>query len=158
MSPTGPAEPDASSEILRAPHVLEYTYRRSVGPVLGRFFTALRDRRIEGCRTPSGRVLVPPPEYDPETGDAIDELVPVGPEGVVTTWSWVARPRTKQPLDRPFAYALIRLDGADTALLHAVDAGRPEAMSTGMRVRPRWRDETQGEIADIVCFEPVEAT
>jgi len=27
-------------------------------------------------------------------------------------------------------------------------------MRTGMRVRPRWRSETVGEIGDIACFEP----
>jgi hypothetical protein len=26
-------------------------------------------------------------------------------------------------------------------------------MSTGMRVRARWRDERKGEIQDIACFE-----
>jgi uncharacterized OB-fold protein len=141
--------------VLSAPHVLEYPYRRSVGPVLSRFFTALRERRILGVRTPSGRVLVPPAEADPESGAAVsDEFVEVGPGGVVTTWCWMAQPRPKQPLARPFAWALVRLDGADTALLHAVDAGDAARMRTGMRVRPRWRAETAGEIQDIECFEP----
>ena len=27
-------------------------------------------------------------------------------------------------------------------------------MKTGMRVKPRWRKETTGEIRDIECFEP----
>jgi uncharacterized OB-fold protein len=27
-------------------------------------------------------------------------------------------------------------------------------MRTGMRVRARWRDETEGAITDIACFEP----
>jgi uncharacterized OB-fold protein len=27
-------------------------------------------------------------------------------------------------------------------------------MRSGMRVRPRWRAETRGEIGDIECFEP----
>lgn len=147
-----PAEHEAP---LTARHHLEYAYRRSVGPVLGRFFGALRERRIEGIRTARGRVLVPPSEYDPETGEANGEdFVAVGPAGVVTTWTWVAKPRAKQPLQHPFAYALIRLDGADTALLHAVDAGSESRMRTGLRVRPRWRAETKGEIADIACFEP----
>jgi uncharacterized OB-fold protein len=141
--------------VLSAPHVLEYPYRRSVGPVLSRFFTALRDRSLVGVRTRGGRVLCPPAEADPESGAAVsDEYVAVGPGGVVTTWTWVARPRAKQPLPHPFAYALIRLDGADTALLHVVDAGDPGRMRTGMRVRARWRDETVGEIADIAAFEP----
>ena len=141
--------------VLTAPHVLEYPYRRSVGPVLGRFFTALRDGKLVGVATKQGRVLVPPAEYDPETGAAVsDRFVDVGPGGVVTTWSWVAKPRAKQPLDRPFAWALIRLDGADTALLHAVDAGDASRMKTGMRVVPRWRAERVGHISDIEAFVP----
>ncbi len=146
--------PPNPSDLLTAPHVVEYTYQRSVGPVMGRFFTALRERRILGVRDASGRVLVPPREYDPATGADLDETVEVGTAGVVTTWSWVHRPREKQPLDRPFAWALIRLDGADSALLHAVDAGSEERMASGMRVRARWRAETVGNIRDIEAFEP----
>lgn len=141
-------------DVLSAPHVLEYPYRRSLGPVLSRFFTGLRERRIEGIRAQDGSVLVPPQEYDPATGEALDELVTVGESGVVTTWAWVAKPRRNHPLERPFAWALIRLDGADTAMLHAVDAGDEKRMRTGMRVRVRWRSETTGHIRDIECFEP----
>jgi uncharacterized OB-fold protein len=145
----------AGGGVLSARHVLEYPYTRSVGPVVGRFLTGLRDRKIEGVRTKSGKVLVPPTEYDPETSESVtDEWVEVGPGGVVTTWSWVPAPRPKQPLERPFAWALIKLDGAHTALLHAVDAGDAAKMSTGMRVRPRWKAETEGMITDIECFEP----
>jgi uncharacterized OB-fold protein len=144
-----------ASEVLSAQHVLEYPYKRSVGPVIGRFLGALKEGRIEGVRTADGRVLVPPAEYDPVTGEAVtEEFVEVGPSGTVTTWSWVSDPRPKHPLDRPFAWALVQLDGADTAMLHAVDAGSPEAMSTGMRVRPRWRDERKGHVLDVECFEP----
>jgi uncharacterized OB-fold protein len=134
--------------------VLEYTYTRSVGAVVGRFLGGLEERKLFGIRTKSGRVLCPPAEYDPDTGEELTEFVEVGQAGVVTTWSWMARPRAKQPLDRPFAWALIRLDGADTAMLHAVDAGDESRMATGMRVRVRWRDECVGELADIVCFDP----
>jgi uncharacterized OB-fold protein len=144
----------AARPCLTAPYVLEYTYRRSVGPVLGEFLAALREERILGARTAGGRVIVPPAEYDPETSDATTGLVEVGPSGVVTTWSWVESPRPRQPLTKPFAWALVRLDGADTPLLHAVDAGSIGKMQTGMRVRPRWRAEKSGQIGDIECFEP----
>ncbi|TNY36947.1 Zn-ribbon domain-containing OB-fold protein [Thermomonospora catenispora] len=145
-------------------HVLEFPggYTRSVGPVIGRFLSELRDGRLMGVRTASGRVLVPPTEYDPDTGAAVtDEWVEVGPAGTVQSWSWVPRPRHGHPLDRPFAWALIKPDGADTALLHALDMGvhelgakPPKTLTTGMRVRPRWRAERRGHIGDIECFLP----
>ena len=146
--------PSSDAEALTAAHQLAYTYKRSLGPVLSRFFTALRDRQILGIRRADGTTLVPPKEYDPDTGEALEELVPVSDAGTVASWAWVSAPRKKQPLDRPFAYALIQLDGADTPLLHAVDVGDESRMQTGMRVRARWADEPCGSITDITCFEP----
>jgi len=72
----------------------------------------------------------------------------------VRQWTWVDEPLRKHPLDRPFAWALVQLDGADTTMLHALDAGSRDRVSTGMRVRPRWKDERAGHITDIACFEP----
>jgi uncharacterized protein len=145
--------------VLEAPHVMEFPYTRSTGPVVGAFLTGLRDRQVLGVRDSSGRVVVPPPEYDAATAEALpaDGLVPVGPEGVVSSWSWNPKPRAGQPFDRPFAWALVTLDGAGTALLHALDAPR-DAVRTGMRVRVRWAEETTGTVHDIVCFEPVEGS
>ena len=139
---------------LTAPHTLQYTYKRSLGKVLSAFFTGLRDKKILGVRRKDGSVLVPPKEYDPDTAESLSEMVEVGQAGVVRSWSWVARPREKQPLQRPFAYALIQLDGAATPLLHVVDAGSEAKMKTGMRVRARWAPQTEGRILDIACFEP----
>jgi uncharacterized OB-fold protein len=144
----------ADDPILSAPFTLEFPYTRSVGPVIGRFLTGLLNRRIEGIRMSDGRVLVPPVDYDPVTSEELEEFVPVGSSGVVTTWAWVNEPRAKHPLGRPFAWALIRLDGADVPMLHAVDAGEESRMATGMRVSVRWREERVGHIRDIACFEP----
>ena len=74
--------------------------------------------------------------------------------GVVFLAPWIQEPGPKQPLARPFAWALIQLDGADTSLIHALDAGTRESVQTGMRVRPRWADERRGHMTDICCFEP----
>jgi len=138
-------------------HVIEFPYTRTLGPVLGPFLTGLRDGQILGIRSNDGRVLTPPTEWDPLTGEPLDTsaLVPVGPGGVVETWAWVNHPTSKHPLDQPFAFALITLDGADTALMHAVDAGSMDAMSTGMRVTARFKDERIGVITDLV-FVPEE--
>jgi uncharacterized OB-fold protein len=134
---------------------MELPYRRSVGPVVGAFLTGLRDGRVLGSRTAAGRVLVPPLEYDPETGEAVEpDLVEVADTGTVETWAWVDEPLRKHPFDRPFAWVAVRLDGADTAMIHALDAPGPDAVHTGMRIRVRWRDERVGHITDIECFEP----
>jgi uncharacterized OB-fold protein len=144
---------------LCAPLEISFDYTRSLGPTLSQFMTALKGRRVLGARGADGRVHAPPFEYDPVTFDPPAEFTEVGPEGTVTTWTWVDQPLDGQPLEHPFAWALIRLDGADTAMLHAVDAGSAAAMRTGMRVCPRWAAETVGHIRDIVCFEPAgEAT
>ncbi|WP_420894413.1 Zn-ribbon domain-containing OB-fold protein [Tsukamurella tyrosinosolvens] len=146
----------AETQTLSAPMHLSFDYTRSLGPVLGAFMTNLRERRIVGTRDAAGRVHVPPLEFDPDTTAALTEIVPVSDTGTVTSWSWNAHPVDGQPFDRPFAYALIRLDGADTALLHAVDVAGPEDISTGMRVHARWAAETTGAIGDITHFVPGE--
>src|SRR5207253_10166058 len=118
---------------------------------------ALAERRILGARGADGRVHAPPFEYDPMTASPPRELTDVGPEGTVVSWSWMPEPLAGQPLAEPFAWALIRLDGADTAMLHAVDAGSAAAMRTGLRVRPRWPASPVGSIHDIARFEPCDA-
>jgi uncharacterized OB-fold protein len=131
---------------------ITFPYRRSLGPVTGAFMTALTEKRILGIRN-GDEVLVPPMEWDPSTGaELAHDMVEVGPAGTVESWTWVPEPSEQHPLDHPFAFAMVRLDGASTPLLHAVDAGTADAMSDGARVAPRWRGERVGRINDIVCF------
>ncbi|WP_457307153.1 OB-fold domain-containing protein, partial [Polaromonas sp. P5_E6] len=139
-----------------APLVVEFPFTRSLGPVQSAFLTGLRERTVLGVRTGDGKVLVPPVEYDPVTAEEIRDLVEVAATGTVTTWAWNPQPRRDQPLDTPFAWVLVRLDGADTALLHVLDAPGPEAVRSGMRVRVRWAEDRTGAITDIACFEPYE--
>ncbi len=166
-----------AEEILEAPNVVEYPFSRTTGPVVGAFLTALREGFVVGIKAADGSVIVPPVEYDPFTAEALTEIVEVADAGEVVSWAWVAEPLADQPLDRPFAWALIKLDGADTPMVHAVDTGGdPAGISTGSRVVARWRppkpagsDEPgpglaedpnpprayrEGHILDIECFVP----
>ncbi|MBW2287860.1 MAG: OB-fold domain-containing protein [Deltaproteobacteria bacterium] len=128
---------------------LEYPYTRTLGPVIGPFLTALRDGRILGIRCGS-RVLCPPLEFDPDTGETLSpDFVEVGPAGCVEFWTWIAEPSRKHPFQEPFAFAQVKLDGADTAMTHAVKAAGPEAMSAGMRVKAQFREERTGAITDV---------
>ena len=139
---------------LSAPLTLSFDYTRSVGATLGKFFTALRERRVLGVRGADGRVHVPPAEYDPVTYEPLGEMVPVSSVGTVVSWTWQPEPLEGQPLDRPFAWALVKLDGADTPLIHAIDVGAagPSAIRTGTRVHVHWADEPVGAITDIAYF------
>ena len=151
-SQSSPVQIDTHQPPLSAPLKLSFDYTRSVGPILSQFFTALRGRRIVGIRGSDGRVLVPPAEFDPVTYERLTEIVPVASVGTVLSWTWQAHPLEGQPLDKPFAWALIKLDGADTALLHAVAAESSDAVRTGARVHAHWVDEPVGAITDIAYF------
>ncbi|MGW5074718.1 Zn-ribbon domain-containing OB-fold protein [Rhodococcus sp. NPDC004095] len=152
-----PEKTQPADQPLRAPLNLKFDYTRSVGPTIGAFVTGLRDRKVVGARGSDGRVHVPPPEFDPATLEPMTDFVDVSDTGTVVSWTWMPDPIEGQPLGHPFAWALVKLDGADTSILHAVDAGSADAMSTGMRVRVRWADERTGHIRDIACFEPGES-
>jgi uncharacterized OB-fold protein len=143
------------SRTLSAPVTVAFDYTRSTGPVIGRFLTGLRDGVIVAGRTSAGEVVVPPLEYDPVTHEQTTDFVEVADVGTVTSWTWVPEPVAGQPFDRPFAFALVTLDGATRPLFHAVDVASPDELSTGMRVRVRWAGERVGHINDIASFEPV---
>jgi uncharacterized OB-fold protein len=138
-------------------YTIEYPYTRTVGPVVGPFLTALRDGRILGIRC-GNRVLCPPIEFDPDTAETLPpDFVEVGPSGSIENWTWIAEPTHKHPFQEPFAFALVKLDGADTAMTHAVKAAGPEAMSTGMRVRAQFREERAGAITDVYFVPEADA-
>jgi uncharacterized OB-fold protein len=143
----------AEPKVLTADHILEYPYSRSVGPAVGAFLTGLRDGKLVGVRS-GARVIVPPTEYDPDTGEETSEFVDVGPEGTVESWAWVPRPREKHPSQKPFAWILVKPDGADTSFLHIFEAESPDQLSTGMRVRPQYKPEAEriGHVLDIATF------
>ncbi len=139
----------AESKVLSAPLIIEYPFKRTTGPVIGAFLTGLREQVLVGSKAEDGRVICPPAEFDPVSGADLTEIVEVGPAGVVATASWVTTPHDKHPLDEPFAWALIKPDGADTTLLGAVAAGAIGEVTSGVRVRPVWAEERTGHINDI---------
>ena len=146
----------SAADILSRDFELGFTYTRSTGPVVGRFLTGLRERRIVGNRASDGRVIVPPMEYDPVTAEALTDFVQVAECGAIVSWCWVTQPRAAHPLDEPFAWAMIRLDGADVPLIHCVAAGAETELACGARVRAVWAEQTRGFISDIRYFELVQ--
>src|SRR3546814_18229352 len=90
----------SESRTLSAPVHVGFDYTRSVGPVLGEFFSGLRDGRLVAGRLADGSVVLPPPEFDPTTHAQVTDFGEVGPAGTVQSVDWVPAPVPGQPFDR----------------------------------------------------------
>ena len=135
--------------------VTEFPYKHSTGEVIGRFLAGLKEeKRIWGQRVAGQGVVVPPVGYSEVDGSAGGDWVEVKPVGVVTAVAKVHRPIAHlHPCSEPFAFVLVKLDGADTALAHVVRE-HLEKLRVGSRVEAVWASdgERRGSIRDIACF------
>jgi uncharacterized OB-fold protein len=141
-----------SKDLLRAPFELAYNYKRSSGPVMSKFFEALGQQKILGTKSTAGKVFSPAAEFDPETNEPLKEMVEVGPGGVVESFSWIEDPQHHHLIKEPFAFALIKLDGADTSMLHMVGQCKEADLSIGSRVKAYWSEIQEQRITDIKFF------
>jgi hypothetical protein len=125
------------------------------GETAGFFFAAMRDeKKIMGrkCRKCS-RTFVPPRKSCPLCFEKDMEWVEVSHKGVLESFTIVRRQLAALPGKVPVVFGLIRLDGADTSILHYVEAGN-RRIEIGMRVKAKFCEERKGAIQDISCFVP----
>ena len=141
-----------SKDLLRAPFELAYNYKRSSGPVMSEFFEALGQQKILGTKSSAGKVFSPAAEFDPETNEPLKEMIEVGPGGVVESFSWIEDPKHHHLIKEPFAFALIKLDGADTSMLHMVTQCNEVDLRIGSRVKANWSEIQEQRITDIKFF------
>ena len=138
---------------------MEFPYKHSTGETIGRFLAGLRDqRRIWGQRVGRQGVVVPPLGYDETDGSEGGEWVAVASTGVVTAVAVVREAVDGlHPAPAPFAFVLVRLDGADTALPHVVTDGL-DRLRVGARVEAVWKPDGEriGSIRDIAGFRPID--
>ncbi len=136
---------------------IKVPYSWQAGETASYFLTQLRDEgKIWGKKCPKcEKVLVPPRKNCPFCFVHTDEWIEVSDEGVVETFTIVERDTPIQPLKAPFVYAVIRLDGAGTSLIHAVSETDLDKINEGMRVKAVFADERKGSLTDIAYFKPV---
>jgi len=79
--------------------------------------------------------------------------VECGPEGSLESWTVGHVGIDEDPLEEPVVVGLVKLDGADTVLMHRLREVKDPAI--GMRVRARLAPRRVGSIRDIEGFEPV---
>jgi uncharacterized OB-fold protein len=126
-------------------------YRWPAGRAGGRFLALLRDEgRLTGLRcSRCRRIFVPPRARCPSCHVPCEEEIGVGPEGEVRAWTVDRR------VTPPVVLALVRLDGADTGLLHLLKGVEPTKIRRGLRVRAVLAETRRGQITDLDGFRPV---
>jgi len=129
------------------------------GDTASRFFISLRDeKKIMGTKCGAcNKVFLPPRKVCPSCFAENAAWVNVSDEGTVLSFSvarrqFAAIPRHKKV---PVIWGLIKLDGADTAMLHYLGEIDPERVTIGMRVKAVFSDVRKGTIHDISHFKPV---
>ncbi len=157
MTSAAPVEKSAVAPMYQD-FVMEFPYKHSTGEVIGRFLAGLKEQKtIWGQRVAGQGVVVPPLGYSEVDASPGGEWVAVKDTGTVTAVAIVHEPMARlHPFAAPFAYVLVRLDGADTALAHVVKDDL-QRLKVGARVAAVWAPdgERKGSIRDISCFRVI---
>ena len=140
-------------DVLTQKGCIKVPYTWWAGETGSRFLVGLRDeKKIIGNRCPQCKTTyVPPRKNCGACFVDIDEFVELPGEGIVTAHTIVRFGYAVQPVEPPFAYALIKLDGADVSMLHLIKDNL-EALKNGVRVKAVFSDERTGSILDIESF------
>lgn len=153
-----PAKDDDLSHCHVVEGKLALPYQYFAGRTGSRFLIALRDeKKILGIRCEHcGKVFVPPrKDCERCQSDLSGKWVELEGSGEVVSFTIVRYDDKHLPRKAPYALALIRLDGADTPLLHIVGGIDPERVTVGLRVRPVFAAATTSTILDIDHFAPI---
>jgi uncharacterized OB-fold protein len=120
-------------------------FRYAAGRAGSAFLAALRHRKqlVASRCVVCARTFVPARPYCPDCGAEDLAAVDVGPGAALVSW-------TEQP--GLGVFALVRPDGADTAMLHKL-IGATEGLCPGLRLRAVFAAERKGHIADLEGFE-----
>jgi len=135
---------------------LPYTY--FAGRVGSTFITTIRDKKkILGvkCNT-CDKVFVPPRQTCERCLEKIqDNWVELKNTGEVVNFTVVRYDDKHLPRKAPFILAMIKLEGADTPMVHILEGIEANKVQKGLRVQAVFAEKTTNTILDIDHFEPV---
>jgi len=139
----------------------EHVYYWHCGHYVSKFFKALRDQKtILGIKcSHCGRVHVLPREICARCFKPMDEWVDLGTEGYIYAFTVVKLPyidpNTGEPIKVPRTDIYVKIDGADTCLMHWLDETDETKITVGARVKAVFKEERRGTIHDIECFTQI---
>ena len=136
---------------------IKVPYKHTAGAYVERFITEIgKNHKIMGVKCPKcQKVFVPPKMICFECFEKMEEWVEVGNQGTVNGFTVVSHKTSVMPLESPFAYGIIRLDGADTDIVHIIHEGDPQKLKIGMRVEASFYEKPRKRILDIEYFKPI---
>lgn len=138
-------------------------FEHHAGKTASRYFTAMRDQqKIMGTKCPRcHRVLVPARSFCEQCFIPAEEWVELDNQGTIQTFAINCMKYEGLP-DPPYVIALIKLDGADTSMMHWIggldlsDIGQAaNRIKIGARVEAVWKKDREGAVTDIVYFRLV---
>ena len=136
------------------PRVMRNSY--SAGPVRSKFLLSLRDhQKILGTKCLAcGRIYVPARSTCPKCFEDMKEWVEVSDEGILESYTIVHNSEPIHITDTPFALGIIKLEGANTGMVHRLGEIDFKKIRIGMRVKAVFNEERRGDIRDIKYFKP----
>jgi len=158
-----PTTDSQSEELLHLSVVTSVAQRFATGPVMGRWFKGLKDKKFIANKCPQcGRTQVPPREICADCRVACSEFIEVGPEATVTAIDKVfyasPDPLTGKVRETPYASFFMVLDGSSPteSLNHEIKKDDFRRLQKGSRVRPVWAEHRTGSFKDLLYFEIVD--
>ncbi len=145
----------AAEENFVIPGMISIPFNYAAGRTASRFFIALRDeKKILGTRCSTcRRVIVPPRAFCGRCSVATEEWVEVSDCGTLVSYTVTYHEGPHLPHRPPVVYGLIRLDGADTDLVHLLDLTNLDRIEIGARVQAVFREQREGRLLDIAYFK-----
>jgi uncharacterized OB-fold protein len=136
---------------LSVTYVADMPYKYHAGYYYSRFIRELRDnKKIVGVKCPKcGKIYVPPRIVCRDCFVKMEEFVPVSDKGTllaftITNFSYIDT-TTGEPKKIPFTAAFIKLDGADSNIVHSLNETDEKKIKAGMRLQAVFSDNRTGD-------------
>ncbi len=147
----------------------DFDFSMTLGSAYSKFMDALQEKKVLGNKA-GERTYYPARDFCLRTLEQPSEWVESDGTGTLEAFTVCHRKDNHVVYQEsgglpepPYIIGAIRIDNSDVCMLHflgGVDIENPgaliEKVRAGLKVRPVWAEERQGNILDIRYFEPVE--